>query len=150
MLAVAAIAVIVALDQWSKYWAIHVLKEAVVLPGVPGVFQVFYVENRGAAFSIMQNKQLTLILVTAAVLAFAGLALYKRWITHPLGKWSLFLIVGGAIGNLIDRIRLGYVVDMIDLTFMRFAVFNVADCFVTVGTILFAVYLLLYNEKTEK
>ena len=77
-------------------------------------------------------------------------ALKKKWVNHPVGYWALAMIAGGAVGNLIDRVRLGYVVDMIEVEFMRFAVFNVADCAVCVGAALLVVYAFFFDEDSKK
>ena len=74
--------------------------------------------------------------------------LFTRRITNPLGAWSLVFVAAGAVGNLIDRVLYGYVVDMFDFRFMNFAVFNVADVFVTTGAALFCLYVLLSPDKT--
>ena len=90
------------------------------------------------------------LIMTAAAFVFMGVALKKKWITHATGLWAMASIAGGAIGNLIDRIRLGYVVDMIEVTFMKFAVFNVADCFVVCGAILLVIYVFFFDKPTKK
>ena len=73
----------------------------------------------------------------------------KKWITGTGTLWSLFAVLGGGLGNLIDRVRLGYVVDMIETQFMDFPVFNVADCFITCGAIAMAVFLILDEKKNQ-
>lgn len=131
---------IVLFDQRVKLWAVNVLSRVGTIPGINGIFQFTYAENTGAAFSMLSDMRFLLIAITLAAIIWIFFIL--RQISHPLGRVSLYLAIGGAIGNLIDRIRLGYVVDMIELTFMKFAIFNVADCFVSAGMILFAVYLV--------
>ena len=132
----------VALDQAVKYWTVHTVRAAGSIPGIPGLFRFVYVENRGAAFGSFEGMRALLIAVTCAAVGGIVWAMKKGLISGRLGRLSACMILAGAIGNLIDRIRLGYVVDMIDLTFMKFAVFNVADCFVCVGTALFAWYVM--------
>lgn len=124
---------LVGLDQWLKWLAVVYVKPAGVLPGIEGLFQLRYVENDGAAFSILAGQQGLLIVVTGlALLVVAWLLLFKRP-QDKLEYLSLVCIFSGGVGNLIDRVANGYVVDYIDLQFMRFAVFNLADVLVCVG-----------------
>ena len=88
--------------------------------------------------------------MTLAAFGLLFVALKKKWVTHPLGLWALATISGGAVGNLIDRVRLGYVVDMMEVEFIRFPVFNVADCFVVCGAILLVVYVLFFDKSGEE
>lgn len=146
LLNVIFIAVIVGLDQWTKYLTVEHIKPIGTLPIIPDVFHLTYVENRGAAFSILQGKRLFFVLLTLAVVAVILVLLYRKAKGEPLLRVSLIMIAGGAIGNLIDRLVLGYVVDMVDLRIINYAIFNVADCFVVVGTILLAVYILFFDR----
>lgn len=146
LLSVILIAVIVGLDQWTKYLTVEHIKPIGTLPIIPDVFHLTYVENRGAAFSILQGKRLFFVLLTLAVVAVILVLLYRKAKGEPLLRVSLIMIAGGAIGNLIDRLVLGYVVDMVDLRIINYAIFNVADCFVVVGTILLAVYILFFDR----
>lgn len=152
LLTVIICAALIALDQGLKIWAVSAVKPVDVLPGLAPVFQFRYVENTGAAFSILEGKQVLLIVVTGiALLAVAAILLFRRP-QNRLEYLALVMIFSGGVGNLIDRIAHGYVVDFIDLMFMRFAVFNFADMLVVVGFILliFAVLrqeLLLRREK---
>ena len=136
---------IVLFDQLVKSWAVNFLSEAGTIAGIPGIFQFTYTENTGAAFSMLSGMRWLLILITAVAIVWI-MSIIKR-ISHPFGRFALYMIIGGAIGNLIDRIRLGYVIDMIELTFMKFAIFNVADCFVSVGMVLFIVYVFSLHKK---
>ena len=88
--------------------------------------------------------------MTLAAFVLMAVAIRKKWITHPTGLWALAWIAGGAVGNLIDRVRWGYVVDMIEVEFMRFAVFNVADCFVVCGGILLVIYAFFFDKPQKK
>ena len=90
-----------------------------------------------------------LIAVTAVMMIAVAVLLLRRVVRHPLGVAACLLILGGGIGNIIDRIRLGYVVDMFDLLLFSYPVFNLADCFVVVGAILGAVYYLWIYEKFD-
>ena len=149
VLAVFAV-VIVILDQITKYLTVTNIPLGGVIPAIPGLFQLTYVRNTGMAFSMLEGGRWFFLIMTAAAFVFMGVALKKKWITHATGLWAVASIAGGAMGNLIDRIRLGYVVDMIEVTFIKFAVFNVADCFVVCGAILLVIYVLFFDKPTEK
>ncbi|MGN1290164.1 MAG: signal peptidase II, partial [Bradyrhizobium sp.] len=109
-----------------------------------------YVKNTGAAFSIFSGQRWPLIVLTLAVLAVIVYAVARRYVRHPFGVLTLAAIVGGAVGNLIDRARQGFVVDMFEVEFMRFAVFNVADIFLTCGAVALCFYIIFFFGKDEK
>ena len=117
---------------------------------IPGVFGISHTHNTGAAWSILSNSTwlLTALSVIASV-AVLYLILRKK-LPHPMGRWSLVLILAGALGNLIDRIRLGYVIDMFRFLFVSFPVFNFADVCITVGGILLCVYIVFFYGKGQK
>lgn len=140
---------VVVLDQVTKYLTVAHIPLGTAVPAVPGLFQLTYVRNTGMAFSMLEGGRWFFLVMTLAALGLMVLAVKKRWIRHPLGLWALAAIAGGAVGNLIDRIRLGYVIDMIEVTFMKFAVFNVADCFVVCGAILLVIYAFFLDRKEE-
>ena len=148
-LAVAAAGVI--LDQWSKYMAVLHLKGQDALELIPGVFQLTYLENRGAAFGVLQGQQTFFYLITAVILILVAAAYIRvpaGWRFRPL-RICAVLIASGAPGNLIDRVRLGYVVDFFYFELIDFPVFNVADIFVTVSAVLLAVLILLYYKEED-
>lgn len=139
------------LDQWTKYLAvIHLAgQEDIIL--IPGVLQLHYLENRGAAFGILQNQQWIFIVLGLLFLVFAGyiyavLPKTKRF--FPLHLITVVL-VSGAVGNLIDRIRLRYVVDFIYASFIDFPVFNVADIYVTVSAALLFIYIIFFYKEED-
>lgn len=141
----------IGLDQWTKYLAVAKLKGQDARVIWDGVFELYYLENRGAAFGMMQGKQLFFFLVTAAVLITA---LYMLWRMPVKRRYlplliGLCLIVSGAIGNMIDRVSLGYVVDFFYFKLINFPIFNVADCYVTVATALVAA-LIVFRYKDEE
>ncbi|WP_202708525.1 signal peptidase II [Sporosalibacterium faouarense] len=138
---------LVAIDQTSKYLAVNYLKSIGSIELIEGVFNVTYAINTGAAFSILSGKQVFLILVTTAVTGFLMYYLFKAIKENKsrILKLSLSLIIGGALGNLIDRIRLNYVIDYFDFTLINYPIFNVADVFVVCGTILLA-YGILFRK----
>lgn len=139
--------VTVVLDQVTKFMVVNDLKPIVAQPVIDHVLQFRYVENRGAAFGMLQGQRwLFIVLSTVAIVAIlVGLVLYRKKISQLLAL-SLIMIAGGGIGNQIDRIVNGYVVDFIEVLFVDFAVFNVADCFVTVGVFLAAFDLIFIDR----
>lgn len=138
---------LIALDQVSKYIAINYLANVGSIPIINDVFHLTYVENRGAAFGMFQNNQIVFIIVALAATIFGLYYLYKKEV-NLLGKTAIILIISGAIGNLIDRIRLGFVVDYFDFRIIWDYVFNIADVFVVVGTILLCIYIIFFeNDK---
>ncbi|MBR7149940.1 MAG: signal peptidase II [Oscillospiraceae bacterium] len=144
----AVAAAIVAFDQWSKFWTVTHLELGESIPFLPPILALHRVHNYGAAWSSFSGARWFLIIVTAVgMLALAYLG--RRIVHHPLGRWPLAAVIGGGVGNLIDRVRLGYVVDMLDAVFIDFPVFNVADCFVVCGTIVLCIYYLFYYEKYD-
>ena len=143
-------ALIVVLDQFTKYLTVAHIPIGTAIPAIPGLFQLTYVQNTGMAFSMLQGGRWFFLIMTLVAFVIMGYAVKKNWITHPTGLWALAAIAGGAVGNLIDRVRLGYVIDMIEVTFMRFAVFNVADCFVVCGAILLVIYAFFFEKSKKK
>lgn len=142
-------AAIVLLDQWFKGWVVANIDPGTWKVFLPGVLRLAHVQNYGAAFSMLQNMRWLFVVITVAFVATVIWAYIKKRVTYPFGLWSLTALTAGAIGNFIDRLRFGYVVDMFETEFMNFAVFNIADCFIIVGGILFCVYLLFFYEKKE-
>ena len=145
--------IIVILDQVTKALAIKNLKASDPVVIIDGVFEFVYVENRGAAFGILQDKRILFIIITLIVISF--LAIYANKYSHQLTTFSnitLAMLIGGAAGNLIDRIRYGYVVDFIKVDLIRsynFPVFNIADIFIVISTILLA-YIILFDKYEVK
>ena len=140
----------VVFDQWTKWLAVVHLKGQDSITIIPGVFELHYLENRGAAFGIFQNKQYFFMI--GAILIFLVIGYFYGKIP-PIRKYFALrfcavLICSGAIGNLIDRIRLNYVVDFLYFSLIDFPIFNVADCYVVVACFLFA-YLILFYYKEE-
>ena len=115
----------------------------------PHILELTYVTNTGAAFSIFSEHTWALALVSLVMSAVLALALWKGLFKHPLGRLALTLLLAGAVGNLIDRALRGFVVDMFNVLFMRFAVFNVADVCVVVGGIAAGAYYLFLMDKLE-
>jgi len=143
-LAIVIVAFVVFLDQVTKYLAVKYLMPIGSYPVIKNFFHLTYVENKGAAFGMLQNKTLFFIVITVIV----GAVLIYSMIKLPgnsVYNYTLAMILGGAIGNLIDRVRLGYVVDFINFKFFP-AVFNVADSFIVIGAIILG-YLMIFKGK---
>lgn len=139
---------LIGIDQFSKYLALNYLKGVSSIPIINDVFHLTYVENRGAAFGLFQNNQIIFVIV-AMIACIVGLYyLYKKDL-NLLAKSSIILLISGAIGNMIDRVRLGFVVDYFDFRIIWEYVFNVADIFVVVGTILLCIYILFFEDKEQ-
>ncbi|HER3548217.1 TPA: signal peptidase II [Streptococcus pyogenes] len=138
---VLSLILLVALDQLSKFWIVSHIALGEVKPFIAGIVSLTYLQNNGAAFSILQDQQWFFVVITVLVI---GYAIYYL-ATHPhLNIWkqlALLLIISGGIGNFIDRLRLAYVIDMVHLDFVDFAIFNVADSYLTVGVILLVICL---------
>ena len=144
-------AVIVAADQFTKFLVLQNIPLHNTVDFIPGVLSFTYVRNYGAAFSSFQGAQWLFVIVfalfTAAIVwEFSG----KRWPFTNFERWLIAAIYAGGIGNMIDRFRFGYVVDMLQTEFMDFPVFNVADSFITCGCILLMAHLFLVNKEFWK
>ena len=144
----AIVALVVVFDRIVKLWAVNCLKPLGTMPGIPGIFTFRYTENTGAAFSLFQNRRIFLLL--AGFLAVIWLVSLLAGIKPLWGKTAIYFTIGGAIGNMLDRLFYGFVIDMIDISFMNFAIFNIADCFVSIGTVMLIIYMLFFAKDTEK
>ena len=143
------ILLLIGLDQISKIWAINHLKSVGSIPIIENIFHLTYVENRGAAFGMLENNQAIFIIV-ALIASIYGLYYLHTKKVNLVCKTGIMLIISGAIGNAIDRLRLGFVVDYFDFRIIWEYVFNIADIFVVVGTILLCIYIIFYEEKSNK
>lgn len=146
IIALLGIAVTVFIDQITKYLAVLYLKGKPAKVIIDGVFELQYLENRGAAFGMMQNMQYVFV-AGAVVICIIILYLYIRmpytFRYLPL-RICAVLLCAGAIGNMIDRIRLNYVIDFFYFSLIDFPIFNVADCYVVIACIAFALLILFY------
>lgn len=133
-------------DQVSKYWARTVLYQQSSIQVIPHILRFTYVENRGAAFGMLQGQKIFFVIMTFLLIGLFFVYL-KKTNTNKWMKWTASIIIAGAIGNLIDRVLLGYVVDFIDFHIIWRYVFNVADIYVVGGTLLLALQILLQDEK---
>jgi signal peptidase II len=141
----------VALDQWTKAMTVAQIPLHWDVPVLDGLFHLTYVQNTGAAFSSFQGQQWLFALIFAV---FTGFLMWELWKNSmgfkPFERLCIVSIWAGGLGNMIDRLRLGYVVDMIEVEFIRFPVFNVADCFITCGCVLLIAHLILFNKEFWK
>ena len=149
MLSLAGAAILVVIDQLIKHWATAALLPVGSIDVLPGVVELRYCLNDGMAFSMLAGKQGLLIGMTSVMLLAVLIMLFVR--KMPLTERAAWtLVLGGGVGNLIDRVRLGYVVDMLDTMFMDFPVFNVADVFVVCGTVCALIYYLAFYSKSDE
>lgn len=144
-------AMIVALDQLVKALVVARIPVGQTVPALPGIFHLTQLHNTGAAFSMLEGGRWLFAAICIAGILVVVILIARKAITSKFEMWCLAAIFGGGIANLIDRIRLGYVVDMVEVEFMNFAVFNVADAFITCGAAALFVYLLFFDKpKKEK
>lgn len=143
--------ILVIIDQITKFLALTRLKPVGNITVIPGFFDFTFVENRGAAFGILHGQRFFFIILTIIVVAVIIYEIKKMPVTKEYNylRWALTLIMSGAIGNFIDRLLRGYVVDFLEITFISYPVFNIADIFVVCGTIFMSV-LILFVIKDEK
>lgn len=154
MILVAIIAILaIVLDQAVKIWAQSALLgvPGTTIPLIENVFHLTYVENRGAAFGLLQGKQVFFYIITVVIVV--GIIVYLVRNRKKVNRWTcvaLGLLLGGAIGNMIDRIQLGYVRDMFDFRLINFWVFNVADICVVVSVIMLMIELIRSEKREQK
>lgn len=147
LVAVISLSVILA-DIFTKYLVVQLLRPlGCSVTVIPHVLDFTYVENRGIAFGLMADDRWLFMIVSAVLLVVIICTIRLSKIDHVLFVASMSLILGGGIGNMLDRIFIGYVVDFIEVTFVDFAVFNVADSCVVVGAVLLAVYLVFFDKS---
>lgn len=148
-----------AADQWVKAWVVA----SFAAPSanlyvtsdpprefLPGIIQLTRYHNYGAAWSSFAGMRWLLVLVTSAIVLTVLFFVVRGVVRHPLGLLAATLVVSGGVGNIIDRVRWGYVVDMFDLTFMNYPVFNVADICIVCGAFLGCAYYLWFYEKYDR
>lgn len=142
-------ALLVGLDQWSKYLTVQNISLGETKEFIPGFLSLTHLRNTGAAWSLLEGKMIFFYVITvivSVVIIYFLIQNYKKSIWYSVG---LSFVLAGAIGNFIDRVRLGYVVDMLQTDFMNFPIFNVADSTLVVGVICIFIYLIL-DEKAAK
>lgn len=145
-------AVLVGIDQFTKWLAVLSLKDAPPVSWIPQLLGFSYVENEGAAFGILQGARWFFLVLTGVTMtAVLMLLLFGNFRRYTMFNISATLIVAGGFGNFIDRLIHGYVVDFIEFLFIDFPVFNVADCYIVVGSVLLLIFFcFIYDEKTVK
>jgi len=151
MLPIFAVVILILLDQGTKLWALASLKPIHNMTLVEGFMDLTFVENRGVAFGMFSGQRWFILLLTcviAAGLIWFYLALPQKQEYRPV-RVSLVMILAGAVGNIIDRLFRGYVVDFFEFTFFDWPVFNVADIYVVAGVILFALMLLFVVKEED-
>ena len=151
LISVLVILVSVGLDQLTKYFAINNLKDLTdEVPVINKVFGLYYVENKGISFSMLSSKMSLIIIITMIIMLLMVFVLIRTPKTVYFMPFSIVMsvIIGGAAGNMLDRILRGYVVDFIMLDFINFPIFNVADIFVTLGLIIL-VFLIIFKYKDK-
>ncbi|APE73770.2 signal peptidase II [Enterococcus faecalis] len=142
-------ALLVGLDQWSKYLTVQNISLGETKEFIPGFLSLTHLRNTGAAWSLLEGKMIFFYVITvivSVVIIYLLIKNYKKSVWYSVG---LSFVLAGAIGNFIDRVRLGYVVDMLQTDFMNFPIFNVADSTLVVGVICIFIYLIL-DEKAAK
>lgn len=151
LLYIIAVLLMIALDQAVKLWALTSLQTQHTIPLIENVFHLTYVENRGAAFSLFAQFDSRWIFVALAcvITVVILIALQKKYMQTVLGRWSLVLIAAGALGNAIDRVAHGFVVDLFDFRLIHFPVFNVADIFICIGGALFVIYFMFQHKDKQ-
>lgn len=145
------LALLVTLDQYTKYIAVQKLKNQPAFNIINGVLEFNYLENRGAAFGMLQNQKIFFVFVAAVFLCVIIYVLVKAPLDKKYFKLHILLVMiaGGAIGNLIDRLRFDYVVDFIYIVLINFPIFNVADMYVTFSTVLLIIQVLFVYKEND-
>ena len=149
---ICAILLMIAADQAVKYWAFTSLQAQQTIPLINGVFHLTYIENavqHSACFAQFDSRWIFVVLAIMITVAIFT-AIYRNMLQTQLGCWSLILVAAGALGNAIDRVARGFVVDMFDFRLIHFPVFNVADIFICVGGVLFVLYLCFSTRRQAK
>jgi signal peptidase II len=140
----------VILDQLTKAIVVSQMALYEEVPFLPGLIRFYHTRNTGAAFSMFSDNRWVFMVFSVIAMMIMTYLLVKFHGRHWLLSVSLAAVLGGGIGNMIDSVLSGYVVDFLDFQFMKFAVFNVADIFVTCGSVALAVYILFIEPKVEK
>ena len=144
-------ALIVLADQLTKLWVVETIPLFEHIPFLPGILRLTYVRNTGAAWSMFSGQQWLFALIFAGFTAAIIYEFFKKSLPFtPLERWLIAAIYGGGLGNMIDRLRFGYVIDMLETEFMEFPVFNVADCFISCGCIALMAHLVFFNKEFWK
>lgn len=141
--------ILIGLDQLSKYLTVQEIALGEVVSLVPNVLSLTYIRNSGAAWSILEDQMIFFYVITVVVVGALIYFLHTEGKKSPIASTGITFIMGGAIGNFIDRLHLKYVIDMIRLEFINFPIFNVADMALTIGVIILIGYIV-YDELVKK
>lgn len=149
--ALAALLVLLGLDQLTKQMAVTYLYQQDPVEIIPGVFELRFLVNRGAAFGILQNHQYFFAVMTCIVLCALVYIYIRIPCVHRYAPFHMLLVLlaSGAVGNFLDRVRLGYVIDFFYFKLIDFPIFNVADCYVVVSVLLLAILILFVYKEEE-
>ena len=145
------IRILIWFDQYTKALAVRKLKDQAPFDLIPGVLQFSYLENKGAAFGILQNQKWFFLLAGSVFLIILAAILYKMPLKrkYTMLRICVVLLAAGAVGNMIDRVMYDYVIDFIYIIYINFPIFNIADCFVVVATVFFAILILFYYKEED-
>lgn len=143
------VAILVLIDQFVKFWTVNSFDLNTGSEFIPNILSFFYIQNDGAAWGIFSGQMWLFAIITLVVIGMLIVMLHRDAKDSKFLAWAISFILAGAIGNFIDRMRLGYVVDMFKLEFMEFPIFNVADICLTIGVILMFIYLFFIEGKEE-
>ena len=142
---------LIAADQFVKYLVLTHIPLHGSVPFIPYIMDLTYVQNTGAAFSSFEGMRWMFVVLFVILTVLIFVEYFKKPMPFTtFERWCIAAIYGGGLGNVIDRVRLGYVVDMIEVDFINFPVFNVADCFITCGCIAMIVHLIFFNKEFWK
>ena len=142
---------IVGVDQLTKFLTIANIELYADATFIPNVLGFTYVRNTGAAFSMLEGQRWLFVIVFVVLTVLIVWEYFKAPLPFTkLERWCIAAVYGGGLGNMIDRVFRGYVVDMLETKFMDFPVFNVADCFITCGCILLLVHIIFFNKNLWK
>ena len=141
---------LVIVDQITKYLTRANIPLGENIPFLPHLLDLTYVQNTGAAFSILRQHTWLLTVISAVLVLLICWLVVKKFFTNWLGRTCAMLILAGGVGNLIDRVAFGFVTDMLETVFMEVPVFNVADCCITVGVVLLFIYVLFFVKDEKK
>jgi lipoprotein signal peptidase len=141
---------IIALDQWTKHLVVNNMERGDSIPLIADVFHLTSHRNMGAAFGILQNQRWLFIVITIAVVVGIVYSLIRLGKKQPRASLALSMVLGGAIGNFIDRATTGQVVDFLDFTLINFPIFNVADMAITIGVGILLLDVFLEGRKSGR
>lgn len=141
--------VVIFIDQLSKWAIVNYMKLYESIPIIDGWLHITSSRNRGAAFGILQNQRWFFVLLTSVVVIFLIYYIYRVYKQHKLYSLALSMVLGGAIGNFIDRVAIGEVVDFIDVRIINFAIFNLADSAIVIGVGLIILDMIISKDSDK-